>query len=172
MLKINRLFKKLHGSEKGFTLIELLVVIAIIGILVALVLLSLSTARRKARDADRKSDLRAVQTALELFASDNRDFYPCASGTDTAAFTELVTNTLTPYLSSAIEDPSNTSPYQYEFATSCIGTDGTEYDLSAALENENDTSLISDGGGNDCRYEVGTDLDLGSTTPVGAPPCP
>jgi prepilin-type N-terminal cleavage/methylation domain-containing protein len=53
--------------KKGFTLIELLVVIAIIGILSSVVLASLNTAKSKARDAVRKSDLSQIQTALELY---------------------------------------------------------------------------------------------------------
>lgn len=56
-------------SKNGFTLIELLVVIAIIGILSAVVLASLNTARTKARDAARKSDLHTLQVALEMYYS-------------------------------------------------------------------------------------------------------
>lgn len=55
------------NTEKGFTLIELMVVIAIIGLLSSVVLTSLSQARIKARDARRLSDIRQVQTALEIF---------------------------------------------------------------------------------------------------------
>ncbi|MDP3995203.1 MAG: type II secretion system protein [bacterium] len=65
-------------NHRGFTLIELLVVISIIGILSTLAVVSLNNARVKARDAKRVSDIRQVQTALELYASDSNG-YPAAS---------------------------------------------------------------------------------------------
>src|ERR1041384_596604 len=53
-------------ARKGFTLIELLVVIAIIGILSTLAVVALNSARQRSRDAKRVSDIRQVQTAVEL----------------------------------------------------------------------------------------------------------
>lgn len=57
-------------NKKGFTLIELLVVIAIIAILSAIGLVALNGAREKARDAQRRSDLAQIRTALNLFYDD------------------------------------------------------------------------------------------------------
>ncbi len=64
----------------GFTLIELLVVIAIIGILSAVVLASLSTARDKSRDAHRLEAAHQLQLALETYRTSNAT-YPSTSGT-------------------------------------------------------------------------------------------
>jgi prepilin-type N-terminal cleavage/methylation domain-containing protein len=68
------------ASTRGFTLIELLVVIAIIALLSSVVLASLNTARAKARDAQRQSDAREIETALELYASDHKGAYPSTAG--------------------------------------------------------------------------------------------
>ncbi len=63
---------KSHVSKKkGFTLIELLVVIAIIGVLSAIVLASTANARERARDAQRMSDIRQINNAIQLYILTN-----------------------------------------------------------------------------------------------------
>lgn len=57
-------------KQKGFTLIELLVVIAIIGLLSTLAVVALNNARAKSRDARRLSDVKQMQTAMELYFND------------------------------------------------------------------------------------------------------
>jgi len=86
-----KLIKNLKKRPKGFTLIELLVVIAIIGLLATLAVVALNNARTKSRDAKRVSDIKQIQTALELYFVDN-NAYP-ALGTSSAATAEIGSGT-------------------------------------------------------------------------------
>ena len=59
--------------KRGFTLIELLVVIAIIGLLISILIPSLSRARDMARSAMCKSNMRQVSHGWHLYADDHKD---------------------------------------------------------------------------------------------------
>src|SRR3989344_1776389 len=59
------------GSSKGFTLLELLVVIGIIGLLASILVVNLTSARRRARDTKRIADIRNLQTAAEDYYGKN-----------------------------------------------------------------------------------------------------
>ncbi len=110
-------------GQPGFTLIELLVVIAIIGILATIVLVSLNTARSKARDVRRISDLRQVALALEM-SYDKNNTYPVVTGCSTIP-ASLVTDG---FIGVVPADPGS-SAYAY-------GSDGVTYVLRAVIEND------------------------------------
>jgi general secretion pathway protein G len=82
-------------NKKGFTLIELLVVVAIIGLLSTLSIVALNTARAKARDSRRVSDIKQIQTALELYYNDNAA-YPTSTATLVPAYMGQVPTNPTP----------------------------------------------------------------------------
>jgi len=66
--------KKQKRTEKGFTLIELLVVISIISLLSSVILVSLSTARAKAKDSVIVSALHEMRNLMELNYSTNQSY--------------------------------------------------------------------------------------------------
>lgn len=117
-------------KRKGFTLVELLIVIAIIALLATLVIVSLRSAQEKARDAKRVADVKQIQSAAELYYSDNNN-YP-APNPNTWAQLALDLDT---YLSGLPVDPNNsaTSYYGYYYPTA-VGGAPDEYVIQALLE--------------------------------------
>ena len=127
------MLKKLR-SEQGFTLLELLVVIVIIGILALLIIPNLTSAPKKARDVQRKTDLRAVQKSLEEYYVSN-NAYPV-----TTTFTALSTSLVPSIMRALPVDPSTGNPVYYYSGTA------TAYTLKGCLENTGDAGqyVLSD----------------------------
>lgn len=133
----------------GFTLIEILVVIAILGILATVGLASFRTAQMRSRDAQRKSDMRQLSGALEIFYNDY-ERYPgsvdgkvlaCPSTTSTPCDwnnDSIFQDGETIYIRSMPEDPSNSLNYYY-----AVDADYQGYSLYAHLENTQDTSIYN-----------------------------
>lgn len=67
-------------KNKSFTLIELLVVIAVIGLISSIVLVSMQGTRAKSRDAKRESDMKVIQTAIEMYVNDHNGQYFSTGG--------------------------------------------------------------------------------------------
>lgn len=122
--------KKL-GIE-GFTLIELLIVVAIIGIFAALLMANFIGIRQRARDAQRKSDLRQIQSALELYRSDIGG-YPLTFPSCGNPFTSVDGNST--YMQKVPCD-SLGEAYQYSGSS-------TVYCLRTCLENASDSQRDS-----------------------------
>ena len=133
------------NKKEGFTLIEILIVVAIIAILASVVLIGLGPTQQSGRDARRISDLREIQTGLELYYS-KCGFYPgaanCAGGWVAATFGQMSAALTGSGIGVAVvpNDPTNGATYYYAAAAG-DGTvvAGSTYVLSATLENSNNS---------------------------------
>jgi len=95
-------------NKNSFTLIELLVVIAIIGILATIVLVVLSTARTKARDARRNTDMHQYSVAMEMYYDTQKP--PSYPDIDNNAVVIPASSTaLAPFMSVVQLDPTNSA---------------------------------------------------------------
>lgn len=154
---------KIKSSLRGFTLIELLVAIAIISALSALLLPNFMAARERARDSQRKSDLKAMQSALELYKlSQATPAYPnslptantcwyIAGGTaGTVANPTPCPTGSTVLINKVPADPKTLTPTPYYYT---VGSN-VDYTLCTCLENKADP----DGVTGDCggSYTCGT----------------
>lgn len=124
--------------KRGFTLIELLVVIAIIGSLSALFLPNFMAVREKARDTQRKFDLKQIQKAFEMYKQDQTpESYPTSLPINDSCFSSLAGCTGNIYMSHFPKDPLN-YVYQYSFDNSNL-----TYTLCGCLENIADADGVS-----------------------------
>jgi len=122
-------FLACKNKKRGFTLIELLVVIAIIGILATIVLVSLNTARAKARDARRSSDMHQIALAMEMqYDSVSPNAYPAITD-GYNALTSIGT-----YLNPVPTDPSGNTTGTVRYYFSNGGASGTKYCVWVQLE--------------------------------------
>lgn len=123
-------------SKRGFTLIELLIVIAIIGFLSSVVLIALESARIKARDARRISDIKQVQNALELYATNNNNTYP---STGTGYVSGLSGSLVPTYMPAMPTDPNRTASGQYRYSANASAP-YTSYTILVNMEKDDPTS--------------------------------
>ncbi len=142
--------------QEGFTLVELLIVIAIIGILATLLMTNFIGIRQRARDAQRKADVRQIQSALELYRADTGSYPPAVGSnglTTTCPTPQAFVNsgTGTTYMAQVPCDPLGVSYYHsgnYFYKQTTSG-----YELGTCLENTADNDYYSsafDGADNSC----------------------
>lgn len=115
--------KQRKNRRRGFTLIELLVVIAIIGLLMSVAIVTISDARKKARDNVRATDNEQIKAAVQSYGVANGSYPDSLDDlVDIGVFTSVPT------------DPINEGDlvYSYQNNTSC-------YDLTYQKELPDET---------------------------------
>ena len=137
--------KQRTNKKGGFTLFELLVSISIIGILTALASVAFSGAQKKARDARRMEDIKAIQTAAEQYYSQNNYVYPTS---DVAPWTGGGQNILNVFP----VDPKNDVANGYVYVYDDIPIATTTYCVCAKVENTNNGNSAED----DCTADFST----------------
>ena len=76
---------RIPRSSAGFTLIEVMVVVVILGILAAVVVPKIMDNPEKARITKAKQDIRAMESALDLYKLDNYTYPTTDQGLDALA---------------------------------------------------------------------------------------
>lgn len=104
-------------KASGITMIELLVTVTIVGIMA---IMAISTFKpwlqlARARDAQRRADIKLMTDAFESYA-DDRVCYP-----DDSLLITCNANTLSPYLKSIPCDPLTDQAYHYVRSADCKG---------------------------------------------------
>jgi len=145
-------------------LLELLVVIAIIGIMASIIIVPLSNARAKSRDARRLSDQKQIQLALELYYNTNGR-YPqrgeAQSGPENVGcgvnWCNLA-NDLALYISSLPNDPLGLQTAYRYFYDADSGDNYQTYGLMVKMESSSNYPLAANDGGHSTYaiyFEVG-----------------
>lgn len=149
-----------NSLRHGFTLVELLVVIAILAILSTLGLVNFQTAKTKARDVERKTDLQTIAKSLEAYVNDHRS-YPlsdssgliiCTPPNTTCAWGAPFNDSQgTLYAPELPKDSDVSQSYVYN-------SNGASYTLYARLGNTQDpaidNSLVQMCGSVVCNYKI------------------
>lgn len=171
-------------KNKGFTIIELLVVVAVIAVLSGIILgiLNSTGIQAKGRDSQRKADLGKIQTALEIYFADHRE-YPHIAGNGWEQIDVDANGDSDSFVGDALEagyiskipvDPSgdlsgNPGPCQGDTRRYNYRSDGTYYISTAIMEVEtsNDESTCDslNNWGTNCSTYTNGDVCYGVENP-------
>lgn len=114
----------------GFTLIELIVVVTILALLLSIAIINILGSLKKTRDRQRKSDIRQIRAALEMYRSTQR-IYPASLYSNPCPTPSVLSDGITVYMLQIPHDPLTKDCYVYTLGAS-------SYTLYACLENRSD----------------------------------
>ena len=106
-------------SERGMTLIEIMVVIAIIGLIGTVAIVNIMKQFEKAKVKTAKTQIKAVEQAVEQYYLDNSRYPTTEEGLNALAAGE--------YLKKAPKDP-----WKKDFSYTSPGADGSPFEIKSA----------------------------------------
>ncbi len=118
----------MRNRQSGFTLIEIMVVVVILAVLGALVVPKILENVDKARVTRAQSDIRAIQTALDLYRLDNFK-YPTTEQGLQALVKQPADPTITNYRSGGYLPSLPKDPWNNLYLYASPGADGRDYDI-------------------------------------------
>lgn len=159
MISYKKLSSRLAAGRQGFTIVELLIVIVVIGILAALVIVTYNGIQQRARDTERKTDIKGIQGQLEAYWADNAK-YPCLVSTTATCTTDLNaaafrTDNLKGLSNDAFADPKNDTDTNL-----CAASDADCYGYAATPANCDNATTDCD------NYTLTATLESGGTFQV------
>ena len=145
--------KPARAAQRGFTLIEIMVVVVILGILAAVVVPRVMDRPDQARITKAQSDIRALESALNLYRLDNFNYPTTEQGLN--ALVRLPTGQNAPrnWRTGGDLDRLQKDPWGNDYQYQTPGRDGRQFDIY---------SLGADGrpGGTEANMDIGNwDLD-------------
>ena len=118
----------MRNRQSGFTLIEIMVVVVILAVLGALVVPKILENVDKARVTRAQSDIRAIETALDLYRLDNFK-YPTTEQGLQALVKQPSDPTITNYRSGGYLPSLPKDPWNNTYGYVSPGADGRDYDI-------------------------------------------
>ena len=115
-------------AQRGFTLIEIMVVVVILSVLGALVVPQIIDKVDVAKVKRAQSDIRAIQTALDLYRLDNFK-YPTTEQGLQALVKQPADPTITNYAASGYLKSLPKDPWGNVYQYASPGTDGRDFDI-------------------------------------------
>jgi len=122
--------QRFANRPSGFTILDVVVIIIVVGFFAVLIIPGLINGPSRARDATRKSDLRAIKTQLEAYYQEKGSYPAKLSDLEAGA---------TPFMKKVPKDPSTKKEYVYVTK----GNPPASFEIQATLENKNDKDLKS-----------------------------
>jgi general secretion pathway protein G len=118
----------MHNRQRGFTLIEIMVVVVILSVLGALVVPQIIDKVDVAKVKRAQSDIRAIQTALDLYRLDNFK-YPTTEQGLQALVKQPNDSTLTNYAAAGYLKSLPKDPWGNVYQYASPGSDGRDYEI-------------------------------------------